>query len=133
MAETVLVGGCACSAVRYASDAAPDFALHCQCRKCQRITGTGHASLFRLPAAAVRIDGEVRFYDQPADSGAMTSNGFCPTCGSPVVSRTDRFPDMFYFHAATLDDPTLFKPEFVVFSEAAQPWDHIDPDIPVAG
>ena len=133
MAETVLAGGCACGAVRYTSATVPDFALHCQCRKCQRITGTGHASLFRLAVADVRIVGPIRYYDQPADSGATTSNGFCPACGSPIVGKTDRFPAVLYFHAATLDDPTLFRPEAVVFSSAAQAWDHIDPDIPPAG
>ena len=124
-AAAVITGGCACGGVRYSSDVEPDFALHCQCRKCQRITGTGHSSLFRLAVTDLQFEGDIRFFEQPADSGAMTSNGFCPSCGSPILGRTDRFPDAVYLHAATLDDPTLFVPQAVVFSEAAQPWDRI--------
>ena len=36
-------------------------------------------------------------------------------------------PERLYLHAATLDDPSIFKPTFVVFQDAAQPWDVIDP------
>ena len=35
------------------------------------------------------------------------------------------YPDSRYFHAATLDDPSTFKPTTVVFREFAQPWDPI--------
>jgi len=34
---------------------------------------------------------------------------------------------MMVFHAATLDDPSIFKPQMVVFHNSAQPWDYIDP------
>jgi hypothetical protein len=131
MTDTVLSGGCACGGVRYRATAEPDFSLNCQCRKCQRITGTGYACLFRLGVDDVSIEGEIRTFDQPSDSGSTTSSGFCPACGSPVFGSTERFPDVLYFHAATLDDPSRFRPEFVAFRDAAQPWDHVDPDIPV--
>jgi hypothetical protein len=37
-------GGCACGAIRYATRHAPVFQNHCQCRDCQRRSGTGHGS-----------------------------------------------------------------------------------------
>ena len=37
-------GGCACGAVRYETVSAPVFQNHCQCRTCQRRSGTGHGS-----------------------------------------------------------------------------------------
>ena len=37
-------GGCACGAIRYATKHAPVFQNHCQCRDCQRWSGTGHGS-----------------------------------------------------------------------------------------
>lgn len=118
-----LTGGCACGAVRYEARGPVEFAFHCYCRKCQRATGGGHASAFAVQRADVTLTGEVREHGQPSDSGARTHAGFCPVCGSPILSRTERFPDRLYLHAATLDDPSGFKPQFAVHEEAAQPWD----------
>ncbi len=123
-----LTGGCACGAVRYETAAEPEFSFSCHCRKCQRATGAGHASAFALPVDAVNISGEIREYRGSSDTGADTYSAFCPTCGSPLTSRTERFPERLYFHAATLDDPSVFQPTFVVFPEAAQPWDPPTPE-----
>lgn len=125
-------GGCACGAVRYRARGPVEFAFHCHCRKCQRATGGGHASAFALKCEDIEIIGEVRQYQQSSDSGATTYGGFCPNCGSPLFSRTVRFPDRLYLHAATLDDPADFSPNFVVFEEAAQPWDPIAPGLQTA-
>ena len=118
-----LTGGCACRAVRYETEAEPEFSFSCHCRKCQRATGAGHASAFALPKEAVSITGKIKEYRGSSDNGAATYSGFCPACGSPLTSRTERFPERLYFHAATLDDPSVFQPGFVVFADAAQPWD----------
>lgn len=118
-----VTGGCACGAVRYETEATIEFAFECHCRKCQRATGAGHASAFALLAAEVRIAGRIKEFKASSDAGAATYLGFCPVCGSPMTSRTERFPERLYFHAATMDDPSLFKPQFVVFEEVAQPWD----------
>ena len=121
-----ITGGCACGAIRYQSDGEIEFAFHCFCRRCQRMTGGGHSSAFALRSAGLTLTGAVKFFEQVSDSGFATFAGFCPTCGSPVLSKTERFPDRLYMHVATLDDPSGFDPSFVVFEEAAQPWDHID-------
>jgi len=120
-------GGCACGAVRYESNTAIEFAMHCQCRRCQRITGTGHASSFAVAADGVRLSGPIKYFEQVSDSGAHTKSGFCPECGSPILSKTDRFPGKLYLHAATLDDPSIFSPSAIVHQASAQPWDYMDP------
>ena len=88
-------GGCACGAVRYASDAEPAFSLICQCRQCQRISGSGHAAQFALPSETVSLTGEVKFFGLTSDDGNAVSSGFCLNCGSPVPlanSLTTVFP-----------------------------------------
>jgi hypothetical protein len=124
-----ITGGCACGAVRYESNGAAEYSFHCHCRRCQRATGGGHASAFALPHDKVELTGEIKYFEQKADSGYATLSGFCPSCGSPISSETARAPERLYLHAATLDDPSIFQPTFVVFEEAAQPWDHIDPKL----
>ncbi len=125
--ESGLTGGCACGAVRYESGSAPAFSLHCQCRACQRASGTGHGTSIVLPAATFSVSGVLRFYDQNSDSGNVVSRGFCPVCGSPVLNKNSGYPDMRYIHVGSLDDPSMFKPDAVVCSESAQPWDFMDP------
>ncbi len=123
MDEQEITGGCACGAVRYRTAGAVEFAFHCYCRKCQRATGGGHASALAVAATQLRIDGRIESFGQPSDSGAKTWSGFCPVCGSPLTSRTERFPDRIYLHAGSLDNPERFVAEFVVFAEQALPWD----------
>jgi len=130
MSDTVYQGGCACGAIRYKSEAEPIFSFHCQCRQCQQATGTGHASAFIMPADRVRITGEIAFFERTASNGHIVAQGFCATCGSPVLNRNSGYPDNVYIHAGSLDDPSLFKPERVIFRADAQPWDMMDPALP---
>lgn len=118
-------GGCTCGAVRYETSREFAFSFQCHCRKCQKATGTGHAPAFAVEKAETELTGPVKYYGHMSDSGAATKTGFCPECGSPILSMTERFPDRFYFLAATLDDPSIFKPEFAVFSEQAAVWDPV--------
>ena len=49
MSET-FTGGCACGAIRYEISAEPLFMNDCQCRDCQRRSGTGHGSYLTFPS-----------------------------------------------------------------------------------
>ena len=122
-------GGCACGAVHYESSAEPRFSFHCQCRQCQRSSGTGHASLLAVAAEALSVRGKLSFHDQKTDSGNTTSRGFCPACGNPIVNKSSGYPQMRFIHAASLDNPDRFKPEKLAYSASAQPWDYVDPEL----
>ncbi|MGH6900140.1 MAG: GFA family protein [Geminicoccaceae bacterium] len=123
-------GGCLCGAIRYEIAAEPMMAGQCQCRDCQHETGGGHASFMALPADAVKLTGTPRFYEVRADSGNMVRRGFCPTCGSPVVGGSSGMPGMTTIAAGSLDDPSLFKPQFVVYTSRGHAWDLVDPELP---
>lgn len=54
-------GGCACGAIRYGTDSDAILESHCQCRDCQRRSGTGHGSYLIFPRGSdVTITGEAR-------------------------------------------------------------------------
>jgi len=42
------------------------------------------------------------------------------------MKRSAGLPDMLFFHAASLDDPSSFAASMVVWSGSAQPWDLVD-------
>lgn len=65
-----------------------------------------------------------------ADSGNRVEHHFCPDCGSPLFGNSSGMPDAIAFRAATLDDPTWFRPQFHIFTASAQPWAQIPADVP---
>jgi len=127
--EKNITGGCACGAIKYETKAKPEFSIICQCRMCQRSTGTGHATAFAVDKELTTIQGDVKYYDRVSDDGNTVNCGFCSNCGNPVLNTTTGAPKFYMFYAATLDDPAIFKPQMVVYSESKQPWDYVDPTL----
>ena len=121
-------GGCACGGIRYEISGEPIFMNDCQCHDCQRMSGTGHLSHLSFPSrAAVKLSGEAAHWDMVADSGKVKTSGFCPRCGSPVYLTFAAMPDVFTVHAASLDDPSRYKPAVVTYTVRGHAWDHLDP------
>jgi len=122
-------GGCACGTLRYATDAEPVMAAHCQCSICQKLSGTGHASFAVFPEPAVTIAGEPKYWSYTADSGNQASRGHCTNCGAMVFGRTDSFKGMLGIMLGSLDVPSRITPQISAYSSRAQPWDYLDPAI----
>lgn len=124
----ILSGGCACKSVRYELTGRPGFSFHCQCRSCQYLSGTGHASAFICDEQALQYSGELTWYARQAPSGHTVSSGFCPTCGTHVLNRNSGHSDKIFITAATLDDPSKFSPTTVLYREEGPDWDFEDPE-----
>ena len=120
-----------CGAVQYETSAEPVLSFICQCRDCQKITGSGHSAEFAVPVSSVSISGEVKFYKMESDHGNTVNSGFCPTCGNPIYKQTSGYPALLFFHAATLEKPELFKPQQVFWVSSGQPWDNVDSTLDV--
>ena len=124
-------GGCACGAIRYEISGEPRLMGDCQCRDCQRKSGTGHGSyLTFLGRAGVKLTGQAKHWDIVADSGNVKTRAFCPTCGSPVYLTFAAKPELFTVHAASLNDPSRYKPKVVFYGVRGHAWDHVDPALP---
>lgn len=127
---SAFTGGCACGALRYETSSEPVFENHCQCRDCQRRSGTGHGSYLTFPRRAdVSISGEARTWRMVADSGNVKTQAFCPACGTPVYVFFAAAPEAIAVHAASLDDPGRFKPQVVTYAVCGHSWDTIDPGL----
>ena len=129
MSET-WTGGCACGAIRYEIAGEPMAMNDCQCRDCQRKSGTGHGSYLTFPRNGVKQTGEARLWDIVADSGNVKTRAFCPTCGSPVFMTFAAMPEVFTVHAASLDDPGRYTPQAVTYAVRGHAWDHVDAALP---
>ena len=126
-----ITGGCACGAVRYECSADPIMAANCYCRDClpQRSTGTAMASVMIVPKAALKVTGALKHYEVTGDSGNKVSRGFCPDCGSPIISIISAMESMVALKAASLrrpraiqaDDPGLYEERATVGSRPRRP------------
>lgn len=119
-------GGCACGAIRYSIAGEPLFSNHCQCRDCQRESGSGHGSYATFARTGVTVTGEARTWDMVGDSGNVKTRAFCPECGLPVYMTFAAMPDIFTIRAASLDEPVRYKPQVVTYAARAYDWDHVD-------
>ncbi len=125
------IGGCACGAIRYETDREPIFQNHCQCRDCQKRSGTGHGSYLTFAdCSAMAITGEATHWRLAGDSGDEKIHAFCPTCGTPVFLTFAAMPDLIAVHAASLDDPGGFTPQVVTYRVRGHAWDTLDPALP---
>jgi len=120
-------GGCACGAIRYEIPSEPIFQNHCQCLDCQHKSGTGHGSYLSFMRGGVKQTGSAALWDMVGDSGNVKTRAFCPTCGSPVYMTYAAMPDVITVHAASLDDPSRFKPQAVTYAVRGYEWDVLDP------
>lgn len=124
-------GGCECGAIRYEIAAEPLFMNDCQCRDCQRRSGTGHGSYLTFPSRQdVKLQGAASHSNVKSDSGNVKTHAFCPTCGSPVYLTFSATPEVFTVHAASLDDPSRYQPQAVTYRGRGYAWDKIDPTLP---
>ena len=106
------------------------MAGHCQCRDCQPHERYRSRFAYRFPTTAVKVQGKATSWEKPADSGNKVTRAFCPTCGSPVYPTNSGMPDFFVVEAASLDDPSRFAPQMVVYTSSGFAWDHLDPVLP---
>jgi hypothetical protein len=114
-------GGCLCGAVRYRYEGAPASIGLCQCRRCQRQSGSSFLIGVVFPKDAVVIEGRLATYEFETD-GQRLRRHFCPVCGSAVSITLDRFPDIRSMMGGTLDDRNAVKPTFSIWCSEGQPW-----------
>lgn len=124
-------GGCACGAIRFDVSGEPIAMVDCQCRDCQRRSGTGHGSYMTFASRkTAKVTGEGKIWEVVGEGGTVKHHAFCPACGTPAYLVFPAAPDIFIVHAASLDDPARYKPQFVTWTHSAHPWDFMDPDVP---
>lgn len=118
-----ITGGCLCGAVRYRVDQAAVMTAVCNCRHCQRQTGTSFSILVGVPKGAIHFErAQPAVYRDTGDSGLPVLRHFCKQCGSPIFSDVAATPELDWIKAGTLDDPSWLKPQVALWCDSEQPW-----------
>lgn len=124
-------GGCVCGDFSYAFPrAAVISAIHCHCQDCRKTTGSGKATIIMVPKAAITSQGELKTFTVQGTEGAHVARGFCPRCGSQLLSFVKEMPDLVMVKAGALDTSDWLKVSASCWAESAQPWSPVDASLP---
>ena len=83
-----------------------------------------------MPKAAFSALGETKSFTVRHGNGRSSIRHFCPTCGSLLFGTTEIAPEAVSIYVGTLDDPSLFRPEAVMFTRNRYAWDVIAMALP---
>ena len=92
------------------------------------MTGSGKATIIMVPTGALQTQGELKTYTVTGTDGSHVTRGFCPNCGSGVISYLEEMPDIRFVKAGTLDDSGWVKIDSSFWSSTAEPWSPVDPN-----
>ena len=119
-----LSGGCLCGSIRYTILQQPILAYTCNCRFCQKDTGTAYRSALAILNENVELIGKdfsIYAY-KSVEHGRELYKNFCPDCGTTISLKTERFPERQVIMIGTLDDPSQIELSTHMFAEEALDW-----------
>lgn len=120
-------GGCLCNQVSYEFDRAQVVsAHHCHCRDCQKITGSGKATIIIVPTDGLHTQGDLKAYTVIGTDGAHVTRCFCPECGSQLISYAEELPTLRFVKAGTLEDSSWVTIDSSFWRCTAEPWSPVD-------
>ena len=119
-----LSGGCLCGSIRYTILQQPILAYTCNCRFCQKDTGTAYRSALAILNENVELIGKdfsVYTY-KSVEHGRELYKNFCSDCGTTISLKTERFPERQVIMIGTLDDPSQIELSTHMFADEAFDW-----------
>ena len=124
-------GSCLCGDISYRYEASQSAtALHCHCRDCQKVTGSGKATIVMFPEDAVAIEGTFKQYSCLGSDGSHVNRGFCPRCGSQMFTHVDEIPGMLFIKAGTMEDSSWVQVALNCWESTASVWSPADDSVP---
>ena len=121
-----LKGSCLCGDKTYRAQGQLLGFYHCHCRRCQKASGTGHASLIILMPGQLEIFGDlddIGWYKIP--EAIRFGNRFCKGCGGPLP-REAKGSQRVVIQAGTLDESIDIEPQARIFWESRSSWSCTD-------
>jgi hypothetical protein len=127
----VATGGCLCGAVRYEIAGGVGPAGYCHCSDCRRVTGGAFHVGARAAAKDFRVTaGAPAAYTKTSDRGVALTRHFCVGCGSPLFTTSASHAETIFVKAGSLDDPTLVKPAYEIWTASRVSWSRIPDGLP---
>lgn len=120
--KQVLTGGCLCGAVRHSVETDSQIHYYCHCSDCRRYDGAAYHAAIVVSAAALKVTGETKVWVRTADSGRAVARHSCAICSTHLFGSPWPDPIRYSLKAGSLDDPTLFKPTYEIWTGSRVDW-----------
>ena len=115
MQDKKFKGSCLCGEVKYQFSGPTKVFQYCHCTRCQKITGSAHASNIIIgPAQFEWLSGEKSVGRFELPEAKYFSSSFCKICGSSLPWLTQSGTAMI-IPAGTLDDDPEARPKHNIF------------------
>lgn len=120
-------GHCLCGRTSWEFDGPVTWACYCHCDDCRRNCAAPVVAWLGVPISRFRWTGNA-----PAtyESSPGVRRQFCATCGSPIAFEADHYAGSMHLYAASMEDPTAFRPEFHVNHVSKMPWLALEDGLP---
>ena len=123
-----IFGSCLCGEISYNFDRDDVVsAHHCHCRDCRKVTGSGKATIIKVPTEKIEFAGKPKIFVVTGTDGSRVARGFCEHCGSQLMSYVQQRPNLRFIKAGTLDDGSWIKITSSLWTQSAQSWSPVDP------
>lgn len=122
MSEKVTRGSCLCGEVSYEFTGPVKVFQYCHCSRCQKITGSAHASNIIIdPSHFKWIRGENNVGRFELAEARHFASSFCKTCGSslPWLTQTAK---AYIVPAGTLDEDPEARPQHNIYYADKAHW-----------
>lgn len=117
-----MTGGCLCGAVRYELTGEPIRTMICNCKNCQRSSGSALSTIALVSRDDLAVSGTLKGYEYPGDTGNKLEINFCPNCGSPVLLNISAMPNIVSIKVGGFDNTDWFKPRASIWNDSRQKW-----------
>ncbi|HED19220.1 MAG TPA: GFA family protein [Gammaproteobacteria bacterium] len=132
MTEVNLGGSCLCGAVQFEIIGEAQRFYHCHCKRCRKLTGSGHASnVLVTPESSLSWKtGEELLRRYKVPEAERFYNCFCSQCGSPMPRVVPELNGVL-ISAGTLDSDPPIQPQARIFWDSRADWSCSAGDVPV--
>lgn len=119
-------GHCLCKKTTWEYAGEQTWACYCHCDACRRNCAAPVVAWLGVPLKNFQWTGDV---PKTYASSPGVFRHFCNTCGTPMALEADHYEDGINLYAATLEEPSKFKPSFHLNYESQLPWFALHDDL----
>ena len=94
------------------------------------MTGSGKATIIMVPSDSLEASGELKTYTVTGTDGSHVTRGFCPECGSQLISWVEEVAGIRFVKAGSLNDSSWVTVDSSFWNVSAEPWSPVDDSLP---
>ena len=122
---------CVCTALKVTVPGEPAVVVVCNCKQCQKRTGSIFGVSAYFPEQTVSVSGKSKVFTRVSDRGNTVDCHFCPECGTTLFWDAGALPDMRGVAVGCFADPSFPPPQLVIWAEHKHHWARFPEGVPI--